>query len=88
MFGQPPRHAAYSDYIPWPDITEAAGQDAVATESYSNFGLNDLLRYLVAAITGQDARRHNYKEAAQALLGHARGDRTLLTPEVTAGSSA
>jgi hypothetical protein len=29
----------FSDYIPWPDITETALQDAIPTESYGNFGL-------------------------------------------------
>ena len=29
----------FSDYTPWPDLTEAAVQDAIPTESYGNFGL-------------------------------------------------
>jgi peptidyl-tRNA hydrolase len=29
----------FSDYIPWPDLTETAVQDAIPTESYGNFGL-------------------------------------------------
>ena len=30
---------SFSDYIPWPDLTETAVQDAIATGSYGNFGL-------------------------------------------------
>jgi len=45
--------------------------------------LNDLLRDLVGEITGQDAAGMTTGKAAQVLLGHARGDRTLLTPEVS-----
>jgi hypothetical protein len=33
------QHAESSDYTMRPDITETAGQDAVPTESYGNFGL-------------------------------------------------
>jgi hypothetical protein len=33
------RHARNSDYSLWPDIIGTAGQDAMATESYGNFGL-------------------------------------------------
>src|SRR6266566_1031395 len=29
----------FSDYIPWPDLTETAVQDAIPTESYGNSGL-------------------------------------------------
>jgi hypothetical protein len=29
----------FSDYIPWPDLTETAVQDVMPTESYGNFGL-------------------------------------------------
>src|SRR6266516_3568817 len=33
------RHARFSDYTPWPDLTETAVQDAIPAESYGNFGL-------------------------------------------------
>lgn len=29
----------FSDYTPWPYLTETAGQGAIPTESYGNFGL-------------------------------------------------
>ena len=29
----------FSDYTPWPDLTETAVQDAIPTESYGSFGL-------------------------------------------------
>jgi hypothetical protein len=29
----------FSDYTPWPDLTETAVQDVIPTESYGNFGL-------------------------------------------------
>ena len=45
--------------------------------------LNDLLRDLVGEITGQDAAGMTTGKAAKVLLGHVRGDRTLLTPEVS-----
>jgi hypothetical protein len=44
--------------------------------------LNDLLRDLVGEVTGQDAAGMTTGKAAQFLLGHARGDRALITPEV------
>jgi hypothetical protein len=44
--------------------------------------LNDLLRDLAGEITGQDAAGMTTGKAAQVLLGQARGDRTLITPEV------
>lgn len=44
--------------------------------------LNDLLRDLVGEITGQDAAGMTTGKAAQSLLGPAKGDRTLITPEV------
>src|SRR6266700_4059989 len=30
----------FSDYIPWPDLTETAVQDAIPTESYGNSGVS------------------------------------------------
>jgi hypothetical protein len=30
----------FSDYTLWPYLTETAGQGAITTESYGNFGLN------------------------------------------------
>ena len=33
------RHARYSDYTPWLDMTRTAAQGATLTESYGNFGL-------------------------------------------------
>lgn len=44
--------------------------------------LNDLLRELVSEITSQDAAGMTTGKAAQALLGHARRDSALITPEV------
>jgi hypothetical protein len=44
--------------------------------------LNDLLRDLVGEITGQDAAGMTTGQAAQVLLRHAKGDRSLITPEV------
>lgn len=44
--------------------------------------LNDLLRDLVGEITGQDAAGMTTGQAAQVLLRHAKGDRSLVTPEV------
>lgn len=44
--------------------------------------LNDLLRDLVGEITGLDAGGMTTGKAAQSLLGHSKGDRTLITPEV------
>jgi hypothetical protein len=44
--------------------------------------LNNLLRDLVSEIAGQDARGLTTGKAAQVLLGHTRGDRALITPEV------
>jgi hypothetical protein len=32
----------FSDYVPWPYLTETAVQDAIPTESYGNFGLEGL----------------------------------------------
>ena len=32
----------FSDYNPWPDLTETAVQDGIPTESYGNFGLSNL----------------------------------------------
>ena len=45
--------------------------------------LNDLLRELVTETTGQDAKDLTTGKAAQALLGHAKRDSALLTPDVT-----
>ena len=44
--------------------------------------LNDLLRDLVGEIIGESAAAMTTGKAAQVLLGHARGDRELITPEV------
>jgi|SRR5437762_2395087 len=44
--------------------------------------LNDLLRDLVGETTGLDAAGMTTGKAAQSLLGYAKGDRTLITPEV------
>src|SRR6266480_1495723 len=43
------RHARFSDYTPWPDLTETAVQDAIPAESYGNFGLD-----LVGDLRAQD----------------------------------
>lgn len=43
--------------------------------------LNDLLRDLVSEITAHNAGGMTTGKAAQVLLGHARGDRALITPE-------
>lgn len=45
--------------------------------------LNELLRELVTETTGQDAKDLTTGKAAQALLGHAKRDSALLTPDVT-----
>lgn len=45
--------------------------------------LNDLLRELVNETTGQDAEGLTTGKAAQVLLGHAKRDPALLTPDVT-----
>jgi hypothetical protein len=39
MPGNSSRHAKNSDYVLRPDHIETAGQDAMLTESYGNFGL-------------------------------------------------
>ena len=44
--------------------------------------LNHLLRELVGEITGESAAGTTTGKAAQVLLGHARADRELITPEV------
>lgn len=45
--------------------------------------LNHLLRELVTETTVQDAKDLTTGKAAQALLGHAKHDSALLTPDVT-----
>jgi hypothetical protein len=44
--------------------------------------LNDLLRDLIAEITGLDAKSPATGQAAQKLLQHAKNDPALLTPDV------
>src|SRR5689334_12524969 len=55
---RPRRHADYSDYTLCADVIESAAQDAMPTESYSNFGLTPVLRQRSAALSqvrqGQD----------------------------------
>jgi hypothetical protein len=56
---------------------------AVGRLAVMDGALNDLLRDLVGEITGQDAAGMTTGKAAQVLLRHAKGDRALVTPEVT-----
>ena len=40
MQESPLRHTGYSDYTLWSGRIETAGQEAMLTESYGNFGLD------------------------------------------------
>jgi hypothetical protein len=55
---------------------------AVGRLAVMDGALNDLLRDLVGEVTGKDAAGMTTGKAAQVLLGHARDDRVLITPEV------
>jgi hypothetical protein len=63
-------------------LMSAESDAAVGQLAVMDGTLNDLLRDLAGEITGQDAAGMTTGKAAQVLLGRARGDRTLITPEV------
>src|ERR1700723_3284239 len=66
----------FSDYTPWPDLTETAVQGATPTESYGNFGLDlDGLRVAMVhdsgAATGRLVRmRRTFPGADLVVFGH------------------
>jgi hypothetical protein len=55
---------------------------AVGRLAVMDGALNDLLRDLVSEVTCQDAAGMTTGKSAQLLLGHAKGGRALITPEV------
>src|SRR6266700_2159114 len=53
----------FSDYIPWPDLTETAVQDAIPTESYGNSGLVSRCSFLLTPLTWARALKSLHHEA-------------------------